>query len=136
VENQGCALWASPRQGEDPVVYERENIDGVPWEQNNLRLSEHLIITCIFEAVIAMPFGCMACGVPEAVLSSIAETVIAVAIPAWLWFSTRVYCGNGIAMSALSEGDGYYTIWLGAHSEIPLQFLHTFSSIDWDYRSF
>ena len=135
IENQGCNLWAVPLIGEDPLVRMQENSPGAPWQTEQVRLTEHLIIACLFEAVIACPYGAMAM-IPKAVLEEIVKTVQPLPLSPWLWFSTCVYCSNGVAMSAMSLDRDCCTVWIGSLTEQPVQFLKPFvNEEDWMYVS-
>jgi len=133
IENQGCNFWATPTRGEDPAIYMQENGISSSWQMEQVRMSEHLIIACLFEAPMNTPYGAMTSVLPADTLKKIEQVVWPVAVPPWLWFSCRVFCANGIVMSALSVDDDTYTVWLGAHTADPLQFLKPFINGDWDY---
>jgi hypothetical protein len=49
-ENQGCYCWSTLTHGEEPPIFGRYN-SADPWEQENVTLSEHLILACLLEAV-------------------------------------------------------------------------------------
>lgn len=50
VENQEVVLWAADRDGDDPMVYERANVDGEPWHPTGVPLSGFLLNIAILEA--------------------------------------------------------------------------------------
>src|SRR5690242_20598899 len=51
-ENQSVYLWATLQEGEDPPVFGRYRGEEDEWEPEGVTLSEHLILSCILEAVM------------------------------------------------------------------------------------
>jgi hypothetical protein len=51
VENQGVYEWTTLPEGKDPPVFGRYEMKG-EWTCEKVRLSEHLILTCLFEAIM------------------------------------------------------------------------------------
>jgi hypothetical protein len=137
-ENQWVYEWATLCNGDDPPVFGRYD-EADPWEPENITLSEHLILAAIFEAVMChSPYGASAAWLREDILSDTANHVPPIAINPWRWLGpTRFYGKNGAFMYSMvnggSEGDQCYSVWVGAKTEEPLQFLRPFLSKDWDY---
>ena len=51
VENQGVYQWSTLLEGDDPPVFGRYEGRG-RWAKEGVTLSEHLILMCLFEAVM------------------------------------------------------------------------------------
>jgi hypothetical protein len=126
-ENQGVYQWSTLTHGGDPPVFGRyESTD--PWELEDVTLSEHLILVCLFEALMChATYGASISWLEEEKLSEIARTIPPVAIAPWRW-GFRFYAGRGAFMCA-AEG----SVWIGAKTEHPLQFLRPYVNDDWDY---
>ena len=101
-----------------------------PWEQEDVRLSEHLILACLFEAVVCHArYGASTSWLEEEKLSEIAMTIPSVAIAPWRWNDgTRFFAGRGAFMCAAGG-----TVWIGAKTEHPLQFLRPYLGKDWEH---
>jgi hypothetical protein len=119
--------WSTLTHGDDPPVFGRyESTD--PWELEDVTLSEHLILVCLFEALMChATYGASISWLEEEKLSEIARTIPPVAIAPWRW-GFRFYAGRGAFMCA-AEG----SVWIGAKTEHPLQFLKPYVNDDWDY---
>ena len=136
-ENQWCYEWATEREGSDPPVFGRES-DCDPFQREGLVLSEHLILACLFEAVMChSPYGAAASWLDEDVLREIEKHVPPIGVNPWGWLSTRLYAKGGAFMIAMdngeSEGKQGYSVWLGAKTEHPLQFLKPYVDEAWEY---
>jgi hypothetical protein len=95
-ENQDVYQWSTLTHGDDPPVFGRyESTD--PWKQEDVTLSEHLVLTCLFEAVCChAKYGASISWLEEEKLSEITRTIPLVAIAPWLWMDgTRFFCGAG-----------------------------------------
>ncbi len=139
-ENQWCYEWATLFDGEDPPVFGREAITD-PWEPEGIVLSEHLILACLFEATMChSPYGASASWLGEAVVNQIIEHIPPIAINPWRWNgSTRLYAKGGAFMFTMFngeiDGEAVYSVWTGAKSEQPLQFLKPLIDKSWEYVS-
>jgi hypothetical protein len=135
-ENQGVFFWSTLPNGDDPPVFCRyQSTD--PWDQEDVTLSEHLILVCLFEAVIChAKYGASATWLEEEQVSEIASRIPPVAIAPW-HRGTRFFAGRGAFMFVERNGefDGKrgYSLWIGAKTEHPLQFLKPFIDDDWEY---
>jgi hypothetical protein len=133
-ENQGCYYWSTLMHGDDPPIFGRYNSTD-PWEQEDITLSEHLILACLFEAVICHAKYGAAGTLEEEKLSEIARRIPPVAIAPWRWMDgTGFFAGQGAFIHATGRNDrngGY--VWIGAKTEHPLQFLRPYVGNDWDY---
>jgi hypothetical protein len=127
-ENQGCYYWSTRMHGDDPPVFGRYD-STAPWEQEDITLSEHLILTCLFEAVICHAKYGASAPLDEEKLSEITSRIPPVAIAPWRWEGTRFFAGHGAFMWAT----GYGYMWIGAKTEHPLQFLKPYVDGDWVY---
>jgi len=138
VENQECYLWGTDPAGDDPPVFGYSKPPD-PWEPEGIRLSEHLILACLFEAIMLhSPYGASTSWLGESVLNAITEHVPPIAIGPWRWCgSTRFYAGNGAFMYTMDygelSGERGYSVWIGAKTEHPLQFLKPFIDERWEY---
>jgi hypothetical protein len=139
-ENQWCYEWSTLFEGEDPPIFGREAITD-PWEPEGIVLSEHLILACLFEATMChSPYGASASWLGGAVLNQIIEHIPPIAINPWHWCgSTRFYARDGAFMFAMSnveiDGEQVYSVWIGAKTEHPLQFLKPYIDKSWEYVS-
>jgi hypothetical protein len=137
-ENQWCYQWATLPDGDDPPVYGRESAHQ-PWEPEGITLSEHLILACLFEAVTChSPYGAAASWLEEPVLNRIIEHIPPIPVNPWRWpEATRFYAKGGAFMySAFNieiDGKAGYSIWIGAKTDHPLQFLKSFIDEGWEY---
>lgn len=138
-ENQWCYEWATEPAGDDPAVYGRES-DSDPFTSEGMQLSEHLILACLFEAIMChSPYGASSAWLDEDRLREITETIPPIPIGSWGWASTRFYSKNGAFMFSMDNGtfDGNkgYSVWIGAKTEHPLQFLKPYLDDSWEYVS-
>src|SRR5262249_19636290 len=85
VENQYCYQWGTLPGGDDPPVFGRKPPSG-PWEPEGMTLSEHLILACLFEAVMChAPYGASASWLSGPVLNRIIEHIPSIPISPWRW---------------------------------------------------
>jgi hypothetical protein len=139
-ENQWCYEWATLFEGDDPPVFGREAVTD-PWVPEGIVLSEHLILACFFEATMChSPYGASASSLGQTVVDQIIEHIPPIAIKPWHWCgSTRFYARDGAFMFTMSnveiDGKQVYSVWIGAKTERPLQFLKPFIDKSWDYVS-
>ena len=115
--------------GDDPPVFGRYNSTD-PWEQEDVTLSEHLILACLFEALgCHAKYGASISWLEEEKLSEIARTIPPIAIAPWRWMDgTRFFAGRGAFICAAGG-----SVWVGAKTEHPLQFLKPHVDDTWDY---
>ena len=74
-ENQWCYEWATLFEGDDPPVFGRSEATD-PWEPEGITLSEHLILACLFEGVMAhSPYGASASWLGASALDGIIEHI-------------------------------------------------------------
>jgi hypothetical protein len=127
-ENQGVYHWSTLPHGDDPPVFGRyQSTD--PWTEEGVTLSEHLILACLFEAVIChAKYG--ASGVlEEEKFFEVARRIPPVAIAPRRLEGSRFFAGQGAFMWATEHG----YVWIGAKTEHPLQFLRPYVDDDWVY---
>jgi hypothetical protein len=141
VENQWCYEWATPFEGDDPPIFGRsESTD--PWEPESMTLSEHLILACLFEAIMCRsPYGASTSWLKSSIVEEIAGQIPPIAIGSWNWGgSTRFHAGGGALMLTMPNGEiggeRGFSIWIGAKTEHPLQFLRPYIDDRWEYTSF
>jgi len=133
LENQAVYRWATMAEGEDPLVFGRWEMND-PWEEEGIKLSEHLIGACILEAVTChSKYGAAAACLDGSTLSNITQVVTPVSIDPWKWNQTRFYVGNGAFMYSMENGEDVYSVWIGAKTEKPLQFLKPYLDDAWEY---
>jgi len=128
-ENQGVYHWSTLTHGDDPPVLGRYNSTD-PWEQEDVTLSEHLILAGLFEALgCHAKYGASISWLEEEKLSEIARTIPPIAIAPWRWMDgTRFFAGRGAFICAAGG-----SVWVGAKTEHPLQFLKPHVDDTWDY---
>jgi hypothetical protein len=80
VENQGVYQWATLADGDDPAVFGRYE-DNQPWHAEGMRVSEHLILTCLFEAIMCHArFRASAAWLDEDKFAAVVEQIPPIAI--------------------------------------------------------
>jgi hypothetical protein len=140
-ENQGCYLWATLPEGDDPPVFGRED-ERDAWQPEGMALSEHLILAALFEAILRFaPYGAHSSWVDHRRLEEIAKIIPPLAIPPWRWNGhTQIHAGGGAFMVAIRDvligGQRCNDIWIGAKQQEPLLFLRSFPDIDWSFAAF
>jgi hypothetical protein len=133
VENQGVYHWSTLPDGDDPPVFGRYASTD-PWEKEEITLSEHLILACLFEAVIChAEYRASAAWIEDAKFAEIAKHMQPVATAPWRWLNLRFFARRGAFMCAGKNGDGGYSVSLGAKTEHSLQFLKRYVNDDWEY---
>ena len=125
-------------EGEDPPVFGRYR-DSDPWEPEGICLSEHLILACLFEAISCHArYGASAAWLEEGRLNQISQTISPLAIGPWWWLGpTPFYARRGAFMYSMGNGefDGKRgcSVWIGAKTEEPLQFLKPYLDKGWEF---
>jgi hypothetical protein len=138
-ENQWCYEWATMPAESDPPVYGRED-QSKPWTPEGMLLSEFLIQVCLFEAVMCHArYGASAAWIDADVMSDIAKVIHPLPIAPWGWGGTQFWASNGafafVADNGEYQGRQGYSIWIGAKTEHPLEFLRSIVNDDWEYVS-
>jgi hypothetical protein len=138
-ESQGVYQWSTLPHGDDPPVFGRYEGRG-RWAQEGITLSEHLILMCLFEAVICHANNrASAAWLDEDRFVEIARNIPPLAIRPWRWMKTRFFAGGGAFMFAAENGTANgkkgYSVWIGAKTEHPLQFLKPRLDNAWRARS-
>jgi hypothetical protein len=129
--------WSTLPYGDDPPVFGSYEGKG-QWTQERVTLSEHLILTCMFEAIMChAKYRASAAWLDEDRLDIIVQTIPALAIGPWQWVGTRFFTHRGAFMCAAEngqhEGKKWHSVWIGAKTEQPLQFLKPLLDDSWDY---
>lgn len=138
-ENQSVYQWATLPDGDDPPVFGRyENTE--PWEREDIRVSEHLILTCLFEAIMChAKYGASAAWLDADRLDIIVRNIPPLAIPPWRWLGSRFFAHSGAFMctadQGIFEGKKWYSVSIGAKTEHPLQFLKPLLDESWELVS-
>jgi hypothetical protein len=134
-EAQGVYQWATLADGDDPPVFGR--YWGNPlWEQEDVSLSEHLILACLFEAVNCSNYGASAAWLDHIVHREIARTIPSIAIGEWRWLAGgRFHARNGAFMITCQNYDNSQggSVFIGAKTEHPLQFLRPYLNDSWEH---
>ena len=83
------------------------------------------------------PYGASASWLEESVLDRIVEHVPPIAISPWRWGGeTRFYVKDGVFMLSMPNGEIHgkrgYSVWVGAKTEHPLQFLKPYLEKGWE----
>ena len=138
VENQGVYLWSTSADGTDPPVYGRFNEEGIPWTEEGVTFSEFLIGVCLFEAIMQAPYGASAAWATKETVTKIVAVLPPLALTPWRWPSdtSRFFGHNGAFMFVAPNGEAHYSIWVGATTEAPLQFMKEVTDESWEYVSF
>jgi hypothetical protein len=139
-ENQGCYFWSTLAKGEDPPVFGRAEMTG-PWQPEGMTLTEHLILACLFEAILChSPYGANCVAISRTAAEEIAAFIPPVAISPWRWLDGAAFhAGHGafMVLTGLNSPDEQSVgIWVGAKSQTSLNFLHSIGYIDWEYAAF
>ena len=134
-ENQGVYEWATLSEGEDPPVFGRYRDKS--WEREEAKLSEHLILNCLFEAIMChASHSASAAWIQPEQLSTMVAPLWLLPIPAWRWpGSMRFYFGRGAFMSVCSyrPGESGNSVWVGAKYASALAFLRPYIDNTWDH---
>jgi hypothetical protein len=136
VENQGVYQWSTLSAGDDPPVFGRYEGRG-RWAKEGVTLSEHLILMCLFEAVMChAECQVSASWLPEHKLREIARTIPPLAVGPWRWTDTTFFARGGAFMCTarypVAEGTKEYSVWIGAKTPEPLQFLKPLMDDTWE----
>jgi hypothetical protein len=142
-ENQGVYQWSTPPRGDDPPVFGRWGCKG-RWAQERITISEHLILMCLFEAVCCHAnYNASIAWLEEDRFNEIFKHIPPVAIRPWRWLETRFFVGQGVFVCTAENrhpqknyraGEKrHYSVWVGAKTEHPLQFLKPFLDDKWEY---
>jgi hypothetical protein len=147
-ENQGVYQWSTLTHGDDPPVFGRYEGKG-RWANERIMLSEHLILMCLFEAVMChAKYGASAAWLEEDRLDEIVRNIPPLAIRPWRWLGMKFFAEQGAFMWAAENRnpkvrkkyrDGekrYYSVHVGAKTEHPLQFLKPLLNDKWGYVAF
>jgi hypothetical protein len=145
VENQGVYQWSTLLEGDDPPVFGRYEGRG-RWAKEGVRLSEHLILMCLFEAVMChAKFEASAAWLEERELREIVRSIPPLPIGRWRWGNTTFFAGRGAFMNAAENRppdrtkrypDGtkrYFSVWIGTKTPEPLQFLKPLINERWEH---
>lgn len=136
-ENQGVYQWSTLPHGDDPPVFGRYEGRG-RWANEGISLSEHLILMCLFEAIIChAKYSALATWLVEERFDAIAKNIPPLAIRPWRWMETRFFAGQGAFMCAAENGTANgkkgYSVRIGAKTEQPLQFLRPHLDNAWHF---
>ena len=135
IENQGVCEWATLPEGEDPPVFCRFNNES--WQRESVSLSEHLILTCLFEAVVCHAlYSASSAWISSEQLEAIVENFSPLAISPWRWSgATRFYAGDGVFICTARHtinGEVGASVWIGAKKTNRLDFLVGRVGYVWD----
>jgi hypothetical protein len=136
VENQGVYQWSTLLEGDDPPVFGRYEGRG-RWAKEGVTLSEHLFLMCLFEAVMChATYVASASWLPEHKLREIIHTIPPLAVGPWRWIDMTFFARRGAFMCTarhpLDKGTKEYSVWIGAKTPEPLQFLKPLVDEKWE----
>jgi hypothetical protein len=137
VENQGVYEWATLQHGDAPPVFGRLEGRG-RWANERITLSEHLILMVLFKAITChAQYEASVAWLDKDKLQRLSRHIPPLAIRGWRWGNTRFFAGRGAFMNASENrpGDGskgLYSVWIGAKTAEPLQFLKAFVDETWE----
>ena len=137
VENQGVYQWSTLQHGDDPPVFGRYEGRG-RWAKEGVTLSEHLILMCLFEAVMChAEYQASASWLAEDKLREITRTIQPLAVGPWRWTNTTFFARGGAFMCTarypLANGTKEYSVWIGGKAPEPLQFLRPLLDESWEH---
>lgn len=142
VENQGVWLWATTAGGDDPPVYDRENVDGEPWQPTGVALSAFLLHVAVFEAVMSCQHGASASWVSLTQWEAILAPLRPLPMPDWRWPAAghRLYAADGLlAFCGPNPGPGETAetatlreVWVAADEPAGLAYLTGIEGVQWD----
>jgi hypothetical protein len=137
VENQGVYEWATLPNGDDPPVFGRYGLKG-RWAQEQVTLSEHLILMCLFELMTRHNgYGATAAWLDAKRLEAIVTHIPPLAIAPWRWMGAKFFAGRGAfmctALNGKSGSEKQYSVWIAAKTEQPLQFLKPLLDHAWEH---
>jgi len=138
VENQWCYEWGTLPEGDDPPVFGRE--PGNRWEPEGLRLSEHLVLACMYEAITCHArYGAYNEWLPQDRIEQIVQHIPALPLNPWGWLGeTRFFAHAGAFMHVMVFDNGEEnggSVMIGAKTEHPLAFLKPMIDGLWEYVS-
>ena len=139
VESQGVYQWSTLQHGDDPPVFGRYEGRG-RWAKEGVTLSEHLILMCLFEAVMChAEYQASASWLAEDKLREITRTIQPLAVGPWRWTNTTFFARGGVFMCTarypLANGTKEYSVWIGGKTPEPLQFLRPLLDESWEHVS-
>ncbi len=142
VENQGVWLWATTADGDDPPVYDRENVDGAGWQPTGEPLSTFLLHVAVFEAVMGARHGACAAWVSPAPFEEVLAPLHPLPMPDWRWPAGghRLYAADGLlALGGPNPGPGETAetadlreVWVAADHPDRLAYLTRIENVAWD----
>jgi hypothetical protein len=91
-ENQGVDRWSTLSGGEDPPVFGRYE-GKEQWADEKIKLSEHLILACLFDAVMChAKYKASVAWLDARQLAQFIETIPPLAIGPWLMDGLALLC--------------------------------------------
>jgi hypothetical protein len=131
-ENQGVYSVATLSEGDDPPVFSRDDTDR--WAPGGMTVSEHLILACLYEAILhRAPYGGWIMGLEQEIIDEITSVIPPIAIAPWRWDMGQQFHARG---GAFMTSDKYGSLMIAAITQEPLLFLRTYADLDWDYVAF
>lgn len=136
VENQGVYQWSTLPHGDDPPVFGRYEGRG-RWAKEGVTLSKHLILMCLFEAVMChATYEASVSWLPEHKLREIIHNIPPLAVGPWRWTDTTFFARGGAFMCTArypaADRTKAYSVWIGAKTREPLQFLKPLVDDRWE----
>jgi len=136
---QSNAHWATEPYGDDPPIFFQPD-PSAPWEPEPHTLSEHLILACLLEGTLRhCAYGASHIQLDETSLDQITASVRPVEIPPLRWPAAgghaHFFAKNGAFLVSANRPPSRkritHQVWVGARTEMPLQFLKPFLDRRW-----
>jgi hypothetical protein len=131
-ETEGAYFCATRPQGDDPPVFTRGD-DTDPWVLENMALSEHLILACLYEGLFRAPYGGWIMGLDQKIIDEITAVIPPIAIPPWRWDMGKQFHARGGAFMTVDE---FGSLMIGAKTQEAVLFLRAYADRDWDHKAF
>jgi hypothetical protein len=133
VENQGGYLWAADAEGDDPMVHERADVDGAPWQPTGVPLSGFLLNVVILEACIGgARYRATSVDITEAQTTACLAPLRPMPYPGPT-YRGQLYVDHQTLAFVTPSSDDRWWVTLGAHTSAAIaQLIARTTGIGWD----
>ena len=146
IENQGVWLWGVRDDGDNPMVWEKENKAGRAWTETGEHLDEFLWHFTLAEAVLSPPFGFGAANVASSDHERFTRALTSLDVKPWRWPgpNSAFWIQDGLIAwtmandwpRALVADTSYYSVFAAARSIDDLAHVDDAGiAWEWDSRS-